>query len=144
MTDAIEAGTVLIEERTPMPESLWLESELDSGWTSVKNLDRYELESKINEAGWTFFYMAGKIKATVFGFDRRKMVRAALKRIITNVKSQKCNSLEIAQVTSRSFLKVPYVSVSAHARHIQEGLVFSGQMRRERDRSTLGGMFRLR
>ena len=128
MTDAIEAGTVLIEDGALMPESLRLESEPgSSGWTSFKNLDRYELARKINKAGWVFFYMAGEIKATVFGFDRRKMARTALKRIITKVESQKCNSLEITQVTSRSFLKVPYVSVSAHSRHIQEGLVFSGQ-----------------
>jgi hypothetical protein len=126
--DAIEAETVLFEEGIPMPESLWLESEPgSSGWTSFKNLDRYELARKINNAGWTFFYMADEIKATVFGFDRRKMARTALKRIITKVRSQKCNSLEITQVTSGSFLKVPYVTVSAHARHIQEGLVFSGQ-----------------
>jgi hypothetical protein len=126
MADAIRAGTILIEEGTLMPESLRLASEPDSsGWTSVKNLDRYELDRKINKAGWTFFYMAGKIKATVLGFDKQKTVRTALKRIITNVKSQKCNSLEITQVTSRSFLKVSSVSVSAHSRHIPKGLAFS-------------------
>jgi hypothetical protein len=69
--------------------------------------------------------MAAEIKATVFGFDKRKALRAALKRLIAKVKSQDCNGIEITRVTGKSFLKVPYVSVSAHPRHLQKGLVFS-------------------
>ena len=68
--------------------------------------------------------MAGEIKTTVFGFDRQKALRAALKRLIANVKSQHCNSIEITQVTGKSFLRVPYVSVSAHPRHLQKGMFF--------------------
>ena len=71
--------------------------------------------------------MPGEIKATVFGFDKQKALRAALKRLITDVKSQHCNSIEITSVVGKSFLGVPYVSVSAHSRHIQKGLLFSGQ-----------------
>ena len=68
--------------------------------------------------------MAGEIKATVFGFDRQKALRAALKRLIADVKSQHCNSIEITRVTGKSFLRVPYVSVSAHPRHLQKGMSF--------------------
>ena len=64
---------------------------------------------------------------TLFGFDRQKALRAALKRLITNVKSQRCNSIEIVRVKAKSFLRVPYVSVFAHPRHLQKSLVFSGQ-----------------
>ena len=71
--------------------------------------------------------MAGEIKTTVFGFDRQKAVRAALKRLIAEVKSQHCNSIEITRVVDKSFLSVPYVSVSAHLRHLQKGLVFLGR-----------------
>ena len=70
--------------------------------------------------------MAGEIKATVFGFDRQNALRAALKRLITDVKSQHCNSIEITRVVDKSFLRVPYVSVFAHARHLQKGMLFSG------------------
>ena len=73
--------------------------------------------------------MAGEIKTTVFGFDRQKALRAALKRLIADVKSQHCNSIEITRVMGKSFLKVPYVSVSAHPRHLQKGMVFSGGLR---------------
>ena len=39
---------------------------------------------------------------------------------------QKCNCLEIDEVATRSFLGMPGVSVSAHTRHIQKGMTFSG------------------
>lgn len=124
MTDAITAGSILIQEGTHLPNSQPLQREShSSGWTAVKN-GRSTFEKEVQEAGWTFFFMAGEIKATAFGFDRQKTLRAALKRLITNVKSQNCNSIEITQVTGKSFLKVPYVSVSAHPRHLQKGLVF--------------------
>ena len=127
MTYAITAGSILIEEGTPLPNSLLPRSEPDSNGWAVLNGGRSAFEKAIQEAGWTFFFMAGEIKTTVFGFDRQKTLGAALKRLIANVKSHNCNSIEITQVTGKSFLKVPYVSVSAHPRHLQKGVVFSGQ-----------------
>ena len=53
------------------------------------------------------------------------MVRTALNRLIARVKLQKCNCLEIDEVAAKSFLGMPYVSVSGHSRHIQKGLVFN-------------------
>jgi hypothetical protein len=126
MADAITAGRILVEEGTHLPNSLLLQSESSSnGWALVKNA-RSAFEKAIQEAGWTFFFIAGEIKTTVFGFDRQKILGAALKRLITNAKSQHCNSIEITSVAGKSFLKVPYVSVSAHPRHLQKGLIFSG------------------
>jgi hypothetical protein len=124
MTDAIAAGTILMQEGTHLPNSQPFQTESDSsGWAAVGN-SRSAFEKEVREAGWTFFFLAGEIKATVFGFDRQKTLRTALKRLIANVKSQNCNSIEITQVTGESFLKLPYVSVSAHPRHLQKGLVF--------------------
>ncbi len=125
MSDAIKAGTILIEEGTSMPESLLLEGgPSSSGWRSVSNLDRNELDTKINKAGWTFFFMAGEIKISTFGFDKEKAVRRAVKGVITNVEAQKCNCLEITQVSPKSFLGIPYVNIRAHARHIQKSSRF--------------------
>jgi hypothetical protein len=42
------------------------------------------------------------------------------------VKSQRCNSIEITRVMDRSFLRMACVSVSAHPRHLQRGVLFSG------------------
>jgi hypothetical protein len=126
MTDTLTAGSILIEKHTHLPEAMRLQSEPDSsGWVPL-NGTRPTFEKEVQEAGWTFFFMAGEIRATAFGFDRQKMVRTALQRLMTNVKSHHCNSIEITQVTAKSFLKVPYVTLSAHARHLQKGSTFAG------------------
>ncbi len=126
MTDPITAGNILVKEGTNLPKSLLLQSESNSnGWAAVKDA-RSTFEKAVQEAGWTFFFMAGEIKANVFGFDRQKARRAALNRLIADAKSQHCNSIEITRVVDKSFLRVPYVSISAHPRHLQKGMCFSG------------------
>ena len=126
---SISPGSILVERNTLLPESLGLESGLtESGWARVTdNPNRHQLEQKLASAGWTFFLMAGRIKTTAFGFERPRMIQTALKRLIAIVKLQKCNCLEIDDIAMHKFLGMPYVSVSAHARHIQKDMVFSGQ-----------------
>ncbi len=125
----ITPGTILMEKHTLRPQCFQFEDDpYPNAWMSVKhNLTPYELEKELATAGWTFFYMAGAVRTTSFGFDRAKMIHRAVKRLITNTKLQKCNCLEIEDVATHSFLGMPYVSVSAHPRHIQKGMVFSGQ-----------------
>src|ERR1700686_5338298 len=126
MTGAIKAGTILVERNAIMPQSLLLEGKsYSSGWTSVNNLNLNQLDVAIHKAGWTFFFMAGEIKITAFGFDKEGAVRRAVKRVITNVESHKCNCVEITEVSAKSFLGMPYVNVSAHSRHIQESSSFT-------------------
>jgi hypothetical protein len=127
MTDTIKTGTILVERNASMPKSLLLEGKSYSGgWRSVSNLDLNGLDAAIHKAGWTFFFMAGEIKITAFGFDKERAVRRAVKRVITNVEAHKCNCVEITDVSAKSFLGMPYVNVSAHSRHIQESSAFSG------------------
>ena len=82
--------------------SLLVQSQPDSnGWAAVE-YDRPTFEKAVQNAGWTLFFMAGEIEATVLGFDREKALRAAFRRLIANVTSQHCNSIEITRVTGRS------------------------------------------
>jgi len=124
MTDEIKTGTVLIKDGALLPEALQMESEpCVPGWRLVKNLDGYALDRKVHEAGWTFFFLAGEIRTIAFGADEQWTVRRAIKRILANPRSKQFNSLEITRVASKRFLGLPYMSVGAHSRHIQEGLV---------------------
>jgi len=123
MAETIKTGTILIKDGTFLPDALRFESEpYATDWRLVKNLDGYGLGRKVREAGWTFFCLAGEINATTFGFGGQRNVHRAVKRILAKLKPEKFNSLEITQVASKSFLGVPYVSVSARSRHIQESL----------------------
>src|SRR3979490_1798368 len=99
MAETINTGTILIKDGTFFPDALRFESEpCATGWRLVKNLDGYGLGRKISEAGWTSFWLGGKIRATVCGFDGKKTVRRGGKRILANRKSGKFNSLEITRV----------------------------------------------
>jgi hypothetical protein len=140
MLDTIKTGTILIMEGTLLPEGLRFETApCVPGWRLVKDLNAYGLDRKIHEAGWTFFFLAGEIMATVFGFDGQKAVRRAVKQILAKLKSERFNSLQITQVNSKRFLGVPYASVSAHSRHIHESVFFFRTKAKElqgRDRAT--------
>ncbi len=142
MAETIKAGTILIKDGTLLPDALQFESEpCATGWRLVKNLDGYGLGRKIHEAGWTFFCLAGEIKATVFGFDGQRTVRRAVKRILTNLKSEKFNGLEIMQVQAKRFLGLPYASVCAHSRHIQENaFLLQAKDHQEWDRAKLAAV----
>ena len=123
MAQTINPGTILFKDGTFLPNTLRFESEpCATGWRLVKDLDGYGLDRKIREAGWTFFCLAGEIKTIIFGFEGQKNVRRAVKRILARMNSEKFNSLEITRVAAKHFLGVPYLSVSARSRHIQESL----------------------
>jgi hypothetical protein len=126
MANTITTGTILIAEGALLPESLLLESEpYVYGWRLVKNLDSKGLDQIISKAGWNFFYIAGAIETNVFGFDGKRTTRKAIKQVIANLKSKTFNCLEITQVAAKRSLGLPFVSVSAHSRHIQKGQALS-------------------
>lgn len=124
MREAIEAGSILIEGSALVPD-YWLPpgKPYANGWVGVGKRDRRELEASIHKAGWTFFCLAGEIKAAACGFDRQRAARKAVQRLIASLKAQRLNCLEITRVTPSSWLGVPYVTVTGHARHIQERMV---------------------
>jgi hypothetical protein len=125
--NTIKPGTILIKEGTLLPESLRFESaSCVPGWRFVKDLDGDGLDRKIRGAGWTFFNLAGELGATVFGIDEQKTLSRAVEQILASPESAEFNSLEIMRVaseTSKRFLGVRYVTVSAQSRHIQESAI---------------------
>jgi hypothetical protein len=124
LRDTIREGTVLIKEGTLLPETLQIESEpCVPSWRLVKDLNEYGLDRKVDGAGWAFFFLAGEIGTIALGADEQSMIRRAIKRILANPRSKPFNSLEITRVAYKHFLGLPYMSVGAHSRHIQEGLV---------------------
>jgi hypothetical protein len=126
---SLSTGALLIAPGTALPPGWSCKNgSVMSGWSPVATtFDRLQVEKKPVAAGWTFFFMAGAITMTAFGWSRPRMLDTALARLIAAVGQQRCNCLAIDDVRMRSFLGVPYVSVSAHARHIQKGMVFSWQ-----------------
>jgi hypothetical protein len=117
------SGTVLLRESTLLPPGFTLETEAFlPGWTIVSALDAHALGRKLEEARWQFFYLASETKTNVLGREKPEALRRAVKHILAKRKGQKCNSLEITSVASKSFLGVPFLSVAVNFRHIQEGI----------------------
>jgi len=123
MPDTIKSGTILIKDGTLLPADLLVESETYAPrWKAVKSFDGFGLDQKIKEANWSFFYRAGEIRATVLGRDRSGTLRRAVKRVLAKQEGQKFNSLEITKVVSKRFFGIPFMSVTAHFRQIQQGI----------------------
>jgi hypothetical protein len=124
MADKITAGSIWVLDGGHLPPSLRLQSHSrPDGWVGVEG-DRLSFEKAAQNAGWTLFFMAGEIEVNVLGSDPEKADRAAFERLIARVRSQQCNCIEITRMRRRSFLGVPYVTVSAHVRHLQKGFRF--------------------
>src|SRR5579864_971176 len=121
MAQTVQAGTILMKEWPGMTTLLGLESEpCYGGWSLLKVLNGFALDRKIHAAGWNFFFMATEVKVMFFGSLGAAKVQNALKRILKKVKQQHFNGLEVTAIVTRHFLGVPYVTVSAHSRHMQQ------------------------
>ena len=117
------AGSLFIREDTLLPGGLIIETETFlPGWRAVRNCDGYRLGRKIEEAKWNFFYLAGEVRAIVLGREGPATLRRAVRSILAKPEARKFNSLEITGTRSRWFLGIPFVSVTANFRHIQQGL----------------------
>jgi hypothetical protein len=121
MPPTVQVGAILMKDWPGMKKLLGLESEPYSGeWALLKALDVFALDRKIHAAGWNFFFMATEVKVMFFGSLGAAKVQNALKRIVEKVKQQHFNGLEVTAIVTRHFLGVPYVTVSAHSRHMQQ------------------------
>jgi hypothetical protein len=139
MPPTVQVGTILMKDWPRMEEMLGLECEPYSGeWTLLKTLDvRFDL--KIHGAGWNFFFLATAVMAMSFGSLGAARVQRALKRILAKVKQQHFNGLEVTGIVTRHFLGTPYVTVSAHSRHMQHSCTLDSAEARETPRRTRNG-----
>jgi hypothetical protein len=122
MTPSVQVGTILIGEESPsMVQALALESDpYFENWSVVKVLDGFALDRTIRAARWNFFFLASEVKVMFFGAIGATNIREALRRILRKVKPHNFNCLEVTGIVARRFLGVPYATVSAHSRHIQQ------------------------
>ena len=133
MTSTIQVGTILMKEWPGMPQLIGFTTEPGLGeWSMVKApADALTIDRNIQSAGWNFFFMAAEIRAMFFGSLTAARIRGALKRILTRVNRQHFNGLEITAVVARHFLGIPYVTVFAHSRHLQQSCYLESTEKRQ-------------
>jgi hypothetical protein len=122
MATTVQVGTILIADRPLILRALDLESESYWGtWGVLRSVTGSSLDQKIRTAGWSCFFMAAEVKATVFGALAAKNIHRALGQIFAKARKPGYNCLEVTKITRARFLGMPYITVCAHSRHIQQG-----------------------
>jgi hypothetical protein len=118
-----------------LPEALRVGSErYSNNWRIVNTLDGFGLDRKLRALGWNFFFMAQQNKVIAFGSGGEKTIAKAVERLLAKVKPQTFNAVEITEIIARRFLGIPYLTLSAHARHIQMGPYLEARAQREQGR----------
>ncbi len=121
MSQTIQVGSILIEDRPLFAEHLGIKSEpYAANWRMIEGVDGVALDRKIHAAGWNFFSLRGEVRSLFLGVPHAGSIRKALKRMLAKVSQQNFNCLEVKGIASRRFAGVPYTIISAHRRHIQK------------------------
>lgn len=121
MPNKIQAGTMLVQQ-SALLHSLGTRGETYSDeWCSLGTQESAELDRKLRAAGWNFFFMADKLRTIVPPWGGEKTLRAGVKRLLARTSAQQFNCLQLSNILRERFLGIPFVSVVAHARHVQQG-----------------------
>jgi hypothetical protein len=117
----LSTGTVLVHESLILPESLLIDSSAYSKNWRVVTTGQKALGSRIEAVGWNFFFTVGKLEGSAFGALTPMNLGRAVRRILRQVQDLHFNAVEIGKIQTHSALGfVRYISISAHARHIQK------------------------
>ena len=139
MPNTIQAGTMLVKQSTLL-QSLGVESEpYCRNWRSLGILESSGLDQKVRAAGWNLFFMAGELRAVVPAWGGQNTLRRGVKRLLAQTRLQHFNCLEVSHILRKHFLGIPYVSIAAHPRHIQEGCQIHSIEQRAQDAVPMHG-----
>ncbi len=133
MPNEIQAGTMMVQQSASM-RSLGIKSEPYSGsWRSLGVLESSGLDRKVRAAGWNLFFMAGELRAVVPAWGGQNTLRRGAKRLLAQTRLQHFNCLEVTHILKKHLLGIPYVSIGAHSRHIQDGCQIQSTEQRAQD-----------
>ena len=137
MPNQIQAGTMILHQ-SAMFDTLDVESEpYVRNWRSLGILESSGLDRKVRAKGWNLFFMAGELRAVVPAWGGNNTLRRGVKRLLAQTRLQHLNCLEVSHILRKHFLGVPYLSIVAHARHLQEGSQIQSSQQRSQDVATV-------
>ncbi len=121
MSNTIQAGTMLVQQ-SALLHSLGTKGEIYSDqWCSLGAHESAGLDRKLRDAGWNFFFMADELRTIVPPWGGQRTLRAGVKRLLARTRAQQFNCMQLSNVLQERFLGIPFISVVAHARHVQQG-----------------------
>jgi hypothetical protein len=138
MPNEIQAGTIMVQPSESL-RSLGIESEpYCESWQSLGISESSGLDQKIRDSGWKLFYMADELKTAVPSWGGQKTLRRGVKRLLSQTRLQHFNCLELTRILRKRFLGIPYRSIAAHSRHIQQGSQIKSMAQRVKDAGPAG------
>ena len=136
MPNQIQPGTMMVRQSVIL-QSLGVESEpYCENWRALSVRDSSGLDHKVRAAGWNLFFMTGELRAVVPAWGGQNTLRRGVKRLLAQTRLQDFNCLEVSHILRKRFLGIPYVSIAAHPRHIQEGCQIQSVEQRAQDGGT--------
>jgi hypothetical protein len=119
VTDTVKMGAIMVQDNTPMSNSLVDAQAYSRGWSVVTGPNRSQLGRELESAGWTVSDMAGEMKTTGFGLNRETVLRNAIVQAIKAAKLWAFNYLELTEVRRKSLLGVSFIRIAVRGKHIQ-------------------------
>lgn len=135
---AVTGGTILFREGVLLPPEIDLQTAKHSAeWQSVPGVSGYAFDRKLRVLGWSCMFLPTELKTRSFGSSQAAMLKSALKKLLAEVRGLDCNCAEIATITRSRFLGIPYLTVRAHARHIQQSYELDGRAQRKKQQQAI-------
>ena len=120
MPNHIQAGTIMVQPSETLRSLGIVGEKYCEGWQSLGVSESSGLDRKIHDSGWKLFYMAEELKTGIPAWGGEKTLRRGVKRLLSRTRLQHFNCLELTYILKKRFLGIPYVSIAAHSRHIQQ------------------------
>ncbi len=121
ISNTIQSGTILVQQSTLL-RSVGMQGENYSDqWSSLGTNESAGLDQKLRNAGWNFFFLADELRTVVPPWGGEETLRAGVKRLLARTGAQQFNCMQVSNILRERFLGIPFVSVVAHARHVQQG-----------------------
>jgi len=96
--NGINVGVVMARSGTIFPDAVGAPEQLYSpGWGLIHNVSDQDLDRDLQKAGWSFFFMAGSIQASVLGRRSERSTRNAMRRVLAKSNRSSFNCLEVTR-----------------------------------------------
>lgn len=125
----IEAGSLMLRTGVQGPDSILVSTTSYSRkWDVVTGRDVFATERAVRAAGWHLMCLGGAVRAMAFGRSEGTNARRAVDRVLAKIRKQDFNAAEVVEISTKHFLGIPYLSVSANARQLQQGNTLQDQV----------------
>src|SRR5947209_4903054 len=99
MLSPLKVGTVLLQDDTFIPESVWISKEtFCPGWQAITNLTAEDLDRQIRVENWNLMFMAGALHGTSWGSWSDIAIRCAAIRVLRKANLAEFNGVGVSGI----------------------------------------------